>query len=78
MDSSPAGWEEPSQKRINRHTEASTNGVEEGTLIEFIVVPGLIITTITSTLLLMGLKDDWTLRDNVYHTIINARTMTQL
>jgi hypothetical protein len=61
------------------YVKASSTAVEEGTFAKIIHVPGLILNTIISTLILVGLESNWVIagNGNAYHTITNAQTTTQ-
>jgi hypothetical protein len=54
------------------------NAKEVSVWVKFISVPGLILNTVVSTLILVGLDNGWTIPGNFYDTINNARATTQI
>ncbi|KAE9379747.1 hypothetical protein N431DRAFT_500228 [Stipitochalara longipes BDJ] len=62
-----------------RYVKASSTAAEEGTFAKIIHVPGLILNTIISAIILIGLERNWVIAGNgkAYHTITNAQTTTQ-
>ncbi|KAE8451715.1 hypothetical protein EG329_003172 [Mollisiaceae sp. DMI_Dod_QoI] len=62
-----------------RYVKASGTAAEEGTFAKIIHVPGLILTTIISTVILVVLESNRVIagNGNVYHTITKAQTTTQ-
>lgn len=60
----------------NRSSRSNTE--EVSVWVKFIIVPGLILNTIVSTLILAGLENGWTIHGNFYDTINNARSNTQV
>jgi hypothetical protein len=54
------------------------NAEEVSVWVKFISVPGLILNTVVSTLILVGLDNGWTIPGSFYDTINNARATTQI
>jgi hypothetical protein len=68
----------PSSGEFERDGQLSRSDVQEPSWIKFLVVPGLLLNTIVSTLILVGLQNNWTIYGSPYRTIDNARASTQL
>jgi len=60
-----------------RYVKASGTAAEEETLAKIIHVPGLILNTIISTLILIGLECNWVITVDAYQNITNAPTTMQ-
>jgi len=60
-----------------RYVKASGTAAEEGTRAKITHVPGLILNTIISTLILVGLERNWVITGDAYQAITNAPTTTQ-